>query len=306
MDHGEQELMKKLVFILCFLFALPALAGVGSRIRHPHNYPLNSNAVLGYNKEVDGEEGPWDGWWFFDGRYYPGTTLAHLWCADNEDFEINSDQVTLVVGFQPYFYQSSQGIRRYSLVAKKGYPTGQGWLMEHIYDTNDPTDSTDRDFRAQVNKTITDTRTVNPTVQPGVKSMGVFRYRQSDRQFLIRLYQEGQASLTQGFQGNNYIPINSGTRLHIACEGHTTAPDYSTAEFRGKIFFVAWYKTLFMSGADMDALWNGTKEPTDITNLLLYIDFSKSVAPTYSPEVQAGPNAPYLFNVYGTPIRNGP
>jgi hypothetical protein len=178
--------------------------------------------------------------------------------------------------------------------------------MEHIYDTNDPTDSTDRDFRAQVNKTITDTRTVNPTVQPGVKSMGVFRYRQSDRQFLIRLYQEGQASLTQGFQGNNYIPINSGTRLHIACEGHTTAPDYSTAEFRGKIFFVAWYKTLFMSGADMDALWNGTKEPTDITNLLLYIDFSKSVAPTYSPEVQAGPNAPYLFNVYGTPIRNGP
>jgi hypothetical protein len=134
--------------------------------------------------------------------------------------------------------------------------------------------------------------------------MGVFRYRQSDRQFLLRLYEDGQ-TVTDGSVGYNYVPYDGPTRLYIGSEGHTTGPDYSQANYRGRIYFVAWYKGTFMAGADMDALWDGTKDPWDIANLYCYLDMSAAVASTYTPEYQLGPNAPYVFNVYGTPILNG-
>jgi len=101
------------------------------------------------------------------------------------------------------------------------------------------------------------------------------------------------ASLNSVIDGNSYV--------YIAID---EINDWFN-NFRGRLYWIALYKGGWPSGAEQIEFWNGTSNPAEdyTTNLVAYIDFSQEVEATLTANIGVGANAPYVFDVYGTPTK---
>lgn len=81
-----------------------------------------------------------------------------------------------------------------------------------------------------------------------------------------------------------------------ATETSSTIPD---SPWHGKIFCVAYYDGLLSTQAQLEDIWNEVITPCDL-NPKIYMDFHKPVASTYTSDV-----GNYVFDVYGSPVKNG-
>ena len=103
--------------------------------------------------------------------------------------------------------------------------------------------------------------------------------------------------------------------LFIGAEQRTDA-GYPTIRYylKGRIYFVYWIKGMWVGGGwttilcdpnDNRVPWTDPLyDPATYPTCLLKME--QAVGATYTPEIQSGPNAPYVFTVGGTPVLNGP
>jgi len=96
---------------------------------------------------------------------------------------------------------------------------------------------------------------------------------------------------------------NAGIDVYLAGEVIDEAP-MTINYFKGHLYWAAFYNSQ-LSDANLNALYNGTAKPWDFSPMC-YVDFHKAVGATYESEISSGTNAPYIWNVVGTPILNGP
>ena len=75
--------------------------------------------------------------------------------------------------------------------------------------------------------------------------------------------------------------------------------------FRGRLYWIAYYRGGWPTTVQRTEFWAGTSHPAEdyTTDLIAYMDFSQEVGATYTTELGTGANAPYVFDVLGTPTR---
>lgn len=69
----------------------------------------------------------------------------------------------------------------------------------------------------------------------------------------------------------------------------------------GGKYYAAMFFDELLTAAQLEDIWDKTLHPTDFASLRLLINFGQPVGATYTPEVGS-----YTFDVYGTPVLNGP
>ena len=274
---------------------------------------MSGTRRLGLLRLRRGGEDPWASWWYFKGPSgYGDGDNAHLWMDDNADFEIDNGICTVLVGAEPATGVWTSG-RYSSLFSKEYYPpigsTGS-WGLAINYRGDDPS-LLARDchwavwrggFGRQNNY-------VGNFLYPFEKTIFGGRFRGSDSASWRSIHDSSQ-SLNQynWFYGSS--TDDSTTRVRIAARGDNSSPDYSDQHFRGKIYWALWVKGYLVGHSQLQDVWDGTILPYEVcdpgTYPMCYIDFKDAVGSTLTPDIQSGPNAPYTFNVYGTPVLNGP
>lgn len=259
--------------------------------------------------------GIWDSYWWFKGPSAYGGDNGHLWMPDNADFEYKSIAGGMVVGTILVGAEAGGTIwnsNRYStMFSKDNYPDSLGsWKLSLNYDASYPDTNSRRVWL----------HTWRPywSAQGGYAEH--FKYPFEKTLFGGRFYSEADWSFcdivdsTQQIHTYTYRngngTIDSTSRVRIGAAGWYTGPNYTTTEFTGKIYWVLWIQGYLATGQDMYDIYDGTKQPNEIcdsaTFPMCYINFKDPVGATLTPDVQSGPNAPYTFNVYGTPVLNGP
>jgi hypothetical protein len=129
----------------------------------------------------------------------------------------------------------------------------------------------------------------------GVRSFiaGTFHYNAPYGSTSVgKVYCDGASNTHNSFWG----PVADNNLVYpwiARCHGY--------APFDGKMWWLAYYNKQ-LSDAEIADLKSGAKEPGDISGLYMHIKFDREVASTYETEIGLGPNAPYVFNVNGTPV----
>lgn len=91
--------------------------------------------------------------------------------------------------------------------------------------------------------------------------------------------------------GNNTYNLDMGWS-HI----HGTGADV-------KMYWCGIYDGLLMTEQNVEDIWNETKHPIDDFNPVLFNYFCQNVGAIYISDVGNGLNAPYTFDVLGTPVK---
>jgi len=74
------------------------------------------------------------------------------------------------------------------------------------------------------------------------------------------------------------------------------------AYLTGDIYWLAYWNRC-LEDAEVDGLYAGTLMPWDTSGIVMYINYCKDVAVTYEPEICDGLEAPFIFTVEGSPIK---
>lgn len=72
-----------------------------------------------------------------------------------------------------------------------------------------------------------------------------------------------------------------------------------------KIYWQGFYDGVVFSDADILAIWNEDKHPVIDFSPTILNYFCQDVESTYVADVGNGPNAPYTFDISGTPVKGG-
>jgi len=98
---------------------------------------------------------------------------------------------------------------------------------------------------------------------------------------------------------NAYGPVaNTSYKLRMGNTRSYVAPT-------GKYYWCGFYDGVVISDADILEVWNETKHPVDDFNPTVLNYFCQDVGSTYTADVGTGANAPYIFDVQGTPLKGG-
>lgn len=285
--------MKKLLLLLLFFITAcnDVQLGVGSLIRYAQDYPLNSNAVLGYNKIITGCDpgDAWDCWWYFDG------TNDALFIADAPIWEWDSNIGTWIVGIRPDF---SGGNVQY-LLHKVG-----GYFQSIVFTPANP-GANPRIHRASVDRVVGGgpVSDQNGDLQfPGENTLLTAKWTQGPPQCSYGRFFDSVPPSIGGFTcgGGNFATEDSDDPLYIGAR----KPAGAIVEvFEGRIFFVAWWKGTSVPGLTLLDIYDGVVHPQDVVPAPdFYMDMSKETpAVTYTSETGG-----YVWTVVGDPVLNGP
>ena len=241
------------------------------------------------------EPSVWEHWWYFDGTNDAVST------PHNDDFQYDSAAGTWLIGFRPDY---SGGATQYLI--DKGPQSGTPSYRDFItFNVSDP-GGNDRTYRSDMNRVSGGgyVNNANPTNLPWPTENVMTAKR------WVHATQRSYGAIVDsaGFHDS----YTAGAGLYATEAG--VGPVYIGAKwiltdisdgFKGRIYFAAWWKGTNLSQANIEGVFDGTIPPETISPTL-YINFNKTVGATVTPDVQAGPNAPYTFTVVGTPVLNGP
>ena len=228
--------------------------------------------------------------------------------ADNADFEFSTGIGSVIVGAE---VTGGPG-GRVGLFTHEGYPDGStagSWRLGEAHNAGDP-GGNPREVHWNIRRGAfgwTGCAGSN-YAYPYETTVFAGRFENGTDASYRNAYSES-ATVNQYCYCNGSTTDDSTSRIRIAAEGHIAGPDYAAAEFTGKIFFALWVDGYVYSYADLVYIRDNDLQPYEIcdpdTYDMMYIDFCQDVAATVTADVQSGPNAPYTFNVYGTPVKNG-
>jgi hypothetical protein len=245
-------------------------------------------------------DSPWRDYWYFNG------VDSYLTMPHNADFDVDNgggalDNGSVLIGFM-------------------GTETAAGTEMI-VSKTRGTTDAIDGDFYVVITRNGIDQVTWGFRCGAGQnwKQVGVNDYLPN-----VRTCYSGQRGDAAAIAG--YLDDANGTDLgNVAgtitnTNWHGTEPlwlgcgknalSVPQQFYTGRYYFFYWIKGVLLGANWAKWVLDETFFPWEIydpaTFPQCYINFCQDVAAVYNPEMQSGPNAPYIFTVNGTPVRNGP
>jgi len=250
-------------------------------------------------------EDPWADWWWFDG------VDDHLWLASNQDFEIDEGECSVIVGVR----QEASGVAAvstYGLYTKDGYPGGNNsWKLYTTHHGTFPAgNSRPVGFGVWRGAFGLQNAETGDMAHPFIDTVLAGRFKNSIDSSYRSIYDDTpQAINTYSFCFGS-VTDDSSSRVRIAAHGHSSAPDYAQQFYKGRIYWALWVKGYRYTGGQLQQILDNAIKPYEIcdpdTYPMCYIDFNDAVGATLTPDIASGPNAPYTWNVYSSPILNGP
>lgn len=251
---------------------------------------------------------PWEHYWEFKGSMGAFVQADGLRMADNADWEWSGigTQTMFIIGMRQGFGTVGWPDSNDQYIIRKEHTSGghnNPYRIESKQVIHDP-ENNPREISLLVMEAFgtSNRSTAGDFSYPEEDSMIYAAYNSTTHWIYTGIHDSSGLVTDSDYQFDINNILDGNGYVYIAID---QIGDWFNNNFRGRLYWIALYNGGWPTTAQRLEFWNGTANPAEDynTNLVAYIDFSQEVEATLTANIGVGANAPYVFEVFGTPTK---